>query len=176
MLRKIALFIVAIIAPLASPAFAGPKVVEHERIESCKPFSVDGSQVFESAWVGGQCAGRPKVTLRITDFTLELMCSVQTLTCVEKAKMTSEQLAHYESLKSTKPIDSPKVCIQRDGTWQREMITSQAALCSIPHNAARSYDFVMRKGCVVLGNLILGCTTLSDEQIAHARGNEIANK
>lgn len=174
-MRKIALWIFAMIAALTGPALAGTRVIEHEQIETCGPFSVDGSQVFESAWVSGNCRDR-KVSLRVTDFTLELMCSVQTLTCVEKAKMTPAQLAHYESLKSTKPIDTPKVCVQRNGTWQREMITSYAAMCSIPHNAARSYDFVMRKGCVVLGALVLGCTDLTDEQIVRARGSEIAKK
>ncbi len=118
----------------------------------------------------------PKVSLRVTDFTLGLMCSVQTLSCVEWAKMSHEQLAHYESLKATRPISSPKVCVQRDGTWQREMITSAAAPCSIPHNAARSYDFVMRKGCITLGTLVLGCTDLTDEQIAAARGNQVAKR
>lgn len=173
-MRKTTLFMAAF-ALWTVPALAGPRVVEYQPIDTCGPFSVDGSQVFESAWVSGNCRDR-KVSLRVTDFTLELMCSVQTLTCVAKAKMTPAQLAHYESLKSTRPIDSPKVCVQRNGTWQREMITSQAALCSIPHNAARAYDFVMRKGCIVLGTLVLGCTDLTDEQVANAQGNRVANK
>lgn len=80
MVRKIVLFVAMC---LAAPAWAEPKVVEYERIESCAPWSKDGTQVFEGIWRDGVCFQKPSVILRVTDFVFEIVCSPETFTCVK---------------------------------------------------------------------------------------------
>lgn len=176
MQRMIALWISAILVA-GSPAIAGPKVIEYERMDTCPPFSVDGTQVFESAFLNGTCAGKRKVTLRIADYDLEALCSVAALACKPKSAFTREEAALYQKLATyRKTLPGAVRCVQRNESWRRDMITVEDAGCGLGYNAARSYDFVMKKGCVLLPNLVVGCIDLTDDQVARARGGEIANK
>lgn len=170
MSRKIVLFFLIIALAMPAIAWAGPKHIEYEHLDSCMPQSKDGTQVREGIWYKGVCFGKPKIILRITDFVLEAMCSVQSFSCIGIAAMSPDERAYYESLK-VYAVSRPdaKVCVQRNDTWRRDMITAGDVQCTPSHHGARSYDFVMRKGCVLDGDLVIGCVTLTDAQIARAK-------
>lgn len=174
---KILIALFAIVIAIAGPSWAGQKVVQYERLLSCTPGTVDGSQVIEPVFAGGDCNGKKKVVLRITDFTLEAICSIEGLACVHKSQMDAEQLVHYERMKAyRKPMPEFAVCVQRHDTWLREMITSKPELCSPGINAARSYESVLRRGCVWFGSAKIGCVELTREQIDQAFATESAQR
>lgn len=150
---------------ISGSAMAGDVTRENYTLDICTPGTVDGSQVFVSSYLDGKCNGNRKVVLYIADYTLQVLCSVQGLSCVPLAEMSDEQKWFYKELEKRRaPIAAPKVCVQRHGTlWRYEMITSKEALCTPALNGARSYDTISKQGCVYLGTKMIGCVKINDE-------------
>lgn len=147
---------------LSASAFAQEVVREDYKLDLCRPGSVDGTQVFVSSYLDGECVGKPKVILYVADYTLKALCSTYDLKCIKVDAMTAAQRQYYDHLgQYRKSIAEPKVCTQRHGDLRRfEMITSKASLCTPHINGARSYDSITNQGCVYLGVKNIGCVAL----------------
>lgn len=152
------------LALLGTPAQAEEVVQEDYRLDICRPGSVDGTQVFVSSYLDGECVGKPKVILYVADYTLKALCSTFDLKCIKTDAMTPAQRQYYDHLSQyRKSIAEPKVCTQRHGDLRRfEMITSKASLCTPHINGARSYDSITKLGCVYLGLKNIGCVALDE--------------
>ena len=140
-----------------------------EETSHCTPESVDGTQVTLSAFLDGECTGKPKTVLYIADYTLKALCSMPALECVRDDEMTDEQTLLYQDLEKYRvnKLSFPKMGVRSDGSfWRFEMITGGDATFSTPHNGARSYDLVFKKGCVHYGSTKVGCVTLYPEHVS----------
>lgn len=145
------------------PAHADMLTKQEFEMAPCRPATTDGTQVFESVWYNGDCSNGHKITLRVTDFTLGLMCSVPAGRCTRFVDLNERQVEHLlYLLQFQTPLGQPKVCLQRvhaeHGGWEIESHTGAKVNCSPPDQAARFYDHVLGQACVMLGSKkVLGC-------------------
>ncbi len=145
------------------PAHADMLTKQEFEMAPCRPATTDGTQVFESVWHNGDCSNGRKITLRVTDFTLGLMCSVPAEKCTRFLDLNVRQLEHlFHLLQFRAPLGEPKVCMQHvhagHGGWEIESHTGAKVNCNPSGQAARFYDHVLGQACVMFGsNKVLGC-------------------
>lgn len=166
MTRLLAAFLLSLTA-ITGVSHAQEVTRQEFNVDVCKYGTIDGSQVFVMAFLDGDCVGKPKVFLYIADFKLGAICSVTALKCIKVANMTEEQLNFYHelTLHRSKTINDPKVCTQYFGDWVRfEMITGKKAGCSPSFNGARSFDKLLKQGCVYLAQKRIDCIEYTDEE------------
>lgn len=129
-------------------------------MQACPPGSVDGTQVFVSAFLDGNCHGRPKVTLYVIDYVARAVCSVRAGKCIGHDEMSDVQREFYDRHEQyrSRVVANPRVCVQVFGEYGTfEMVTGGEALCDPKFNGARSYDPVLKQFCIHLGTRTIGC-------------------
>ncbi len=146
----------------ALPAHAGEMKTP---LMPCKPYTVDGTQVFEPFHARGKCLGRTSKAkmARITDLKLQVMCSVPGLSCVHISAMNVIQRTHYDRLVALNLSARPHPkCSMRaeDGSWELEMLTevfNETVSCHPVNHGARYYDRMLGIACVMWDGVSIGC-------------------
>jgi len=147
----------ALAGVLAGTAAATGQDLEY-RFTSCPEWTVDGSQVIEYANESGDCLGSAKAGVRVADFVLDLLCSIQAQECIHVDDMDEDQKAYFERLRTfAKPTFDFKRCSHTGASWRSEMITGAKTRCNPLYNGARHYDMVLKRACVMWGPKRLGC-------------------
>lgn len=157
-MRLIRVILLALL--ISQPAIAEPESSnrDFEHIKPCTPGTVDGTQVFENYWKGGDCNGtdKRKKFVRVTDFVCEATCSVVGRECVHVTQMNRAQKAHYDSLRKYTKVTLPSVrtCTQGDGETIRVDAATNATQfpCNPGNHATRMIDAPMGKCFILFGD------------------------